>query len=219
MMQHTFEADGIILRYGLRTILSGIYIKSTTGTITGLTGNNGCGKSSLMKIMFGTLQPESKSLRIDGKHSPYPYLQANAVNYLPQQQFLPPGKTVKRIFRDFNLHLPHFIETFGVEISPYQSAGSLHGSTARLVEIYALLQSPTLFTMLDEPFTHLSPLLVEKLLDYLQIVKQCKGIIITDHNFHYLKSIANELYLLHNGRLKLMGNTSDIEAYSSLFEL
>ncbi len=219
MMQHTFEADGIILRYGLRTILSGIYIKSTTGTITGLAGNNGSGKSSLMKIMFGTLRPESKSLRIDGKHTPYPYLQANAVNYLPQQQFLPRGKTVKSIFHDFNLHLPHFIETFGVEISPTQSAGSLHGSTGRLVEIYALLQSPALFTMLDEPFTHLSPLLVEKLLDYLQTIRQRKGIIITDHNFHYLKNIADELYLLHNGRLKHMGGMADIEAYSSLFEL
>lgn len=219
MIPHTFEADGIILRYGLRTILSGIYIKAQTGTITGLAGNNGCGKSSLMKIMFGTLEPESKSIRIDSRHTPYPYLQANAVNYLPQQQFLPPGKSVKSIFKDFNLHLPHFIETFGVEISPSQSAGSLHGSTARLVEIYALLQSPTMFTMLDEPFTHLSPLLVEKLLDYLQTVKPHKGIIITDHNFHYLKGIADELYLLHNGRLKHMGGMADIEAYSSLFEL
>lgn len=219
MMPHTFEADGIILRYGLRTILSGIYIKAQTGTITGLAGNNGSGKSSLMKIMFGTLEPESKSLRVDSRHTPYPYLQANAVNYLPQQQFLPPGKSVKSIFKDFNLHLPHFIETFGVEISPSQSAGSLHGSTARLVEIYALLQSPTMFTMLDEPFTHLSPLLVEKLLDYLQTVKPRKGIIITDHNFLYLKGIADELYLLHNGRLKHMGGTADIEAYSSLFEL
>lgn len=219
MISHTFEADGIILRYGLRTILSGIYIKSTTGTITGLAGNNGCGKSSLMKIMFGTLEPESKSLRIDGKHTPYPYLQRNALNYLPQHHFLPQGKTVKSIFHDFNLDLQHFIQTFEVEISATQSAGSLHGSTARLVEIYALLQSPSLFTMLDEPFTHLSPLLVEKLLDYLQTVKPRKGILITDHNFNYLKGIADELYLLHNGRLKHMGGTADIEAYSSLFEL
>ena len=73
--------------------------------------------------------------------------------------------------------------------------------------------------MLDEPFTHLSPLLVEKLLDFLQTEKQNKGIIITDHNFHYLKNIADELYLLHNARLKLMGGMADIEAYSSLFEL
>lgn len=219
MIKHIFEADGIILRYGLRTILSGIYIKAQTGTITGLAGNNGSGKSSLMNIMFGTLEPESKSLRVNGKHTPYPYLQRHALNYLPQHHFLPPGKTVKRIFSDFNLDIAHFISTFDVAISPSQSAGALHGSTARLVEIYILLKTPTLFTMLDEPFTHLSPLLVEKLLDFLQIERQNKGIIITDHNFHYLKNIADELYLLHNSRLKHMGGTADIEAYSSMFEL
>ncbi len=218
-MKHRFEADGIILRYGLRTILSGIYIKSETGIITGLAGNNGSGKSSLMNIMFGTLEPESKSLRINGKHTPYPYLQHNAVNYLPQHHFLPPGKTVKRIFSDFSLDIAHFISTFDVDISPSQSAGALHGSTARLVEIYILVKAPTLFTMLDEPFTHLSPLLVERLLDFLLEEKKNKGLIITDHNFNYLKHIADELYLLHNGRLKHIGDTESIDSYSSLFEL
>ena len=52
-MIHTLEADGIQLDYNGRKILSDIYLKCETGKIIGLLGRNGCGKSSLMKIIYG----------------------------------------------------------------------------------------------------------------------------------------------------------------------
>lgn len=187
--------------------------------ITGLSGNNGCGKSSLMKIMFGVLQPESKSIRINGRHTPEPYKQTGAVTYMPQQCCLPPGKSVQDIFRDFNLDMDAFRTIFSVDFSPRQKVWEIHHSTKRLIEIYVITKAPSMFTMLDEPFTHISPILSEKVLAFLLEEKQNKGIIVTDHNFNYLKTIADDLFLLNNGRLKHIKKPEADCTYKSLFEI
>jgi len=217
-MINTLEADGIILRFNHRAILSGIYIKSQTGKITGLIGNNGCGKSSLLKIIMGVLEPEIKSVRINNKHTPYPYTIPGSINYLPQELFIPGFKTVKSVFRDFNADPDEFKAVFDIDIDPNDHISSLHHSTIRLIEIFVLVKSPTQFTLLDEPFTHLSPLLVECLLPFLQQEKQHKGILLTDHNFNYIKNTVDEIYQLNNARLRHLKNMEEINSYRELFE-
>lgn len=215
-MKHSFEADSVIIKYGNRTILSNIYIKSETGLITGLVGNNGSGKSSLLKAMFGTLNAESVSTRIDNKHLKQPYLTRGAVNYLPQFNFLPKNRSIGVICSDYGADLKEFSDRFELQIEPSARAGDVHGAIVRMLEIYLLLNKGTKFTFLDEPFTHLSPLLVEKLCEYLQEVKLSKGIILTDHQFHTIKNIAEELYILRDGSLKYIKDISEVNSYVTL---
>ncbi|HZI00856.1 MAG TPA: ATP-binding cassette domain-containing protein, partial [Flavisolibacter sp.] len=63
-MKHTLEVDSIQLNFGEIKILSDIYIKCETGSITGLLGRNGQGKSCLMRVIHGSL-PAEKSIRFD----------------------------------------------------------------------------------------------------------------------------------------------------------
>lgn len=58
------EIDNIELAFDQKKILNGIYVKFETGEITGLLGKNGCGKTSLLEIIFGTLKPKYKNIRI-----------------------------------------------------------------------------------------------------------------------------------------------------------
>lgn len=218
-MNHILEADSVILRFGDRTILSDVYIKSETGRITGLIGNNGSGKSSLLKVIFGVLEPETKSVRIDGRYLPKPYLVPNMVNYLPQQNFLPLVATVGRICRQYDVDFTAFKQSFDVPINSSDYVADLHGSTRRLLELFILIKRPTKFTMLDEPFTHLSPILIQQLQMLLLEEKRNKGFILTDHNFHSLKNIASELFFLNNGVLKHRKDIENVETYRSLFEL
>lgn len=66
-MINTLEADSILLEYGLRKILSDVYIKCETKKITGLLGRNGEGKTSLMNIIYGSLKPENQFVQINKK--------------------------------------------------------------------------------------------------------------------------------------------------------
>src|SRR5688572_24093984 len=102
-MKHKLEADSIQLSFGERTILSNIYIQCSTGQITGLLGRNGQGKSCLMRIMHGTLETESKSIRFDATSVFKPYKRPDLLLYLPQFNFIPALLTLKQILKDFQI--------------------------------------------------------------------------------------------------------------------
>jgi ABC-type lipopolysaccharide export system ATPase subunit len=210
-MIHTLEADSIQLAFNERRVLSDIYLKCETGKITGLLGRNGEGKSCLMKIIYGTLNIE-KSVRFDNIACYTPFKKPGLIRYLPQLNFIPKNFSLSRIFKDYGLDYSFFERKFP-EFSARQkvSAGNLSGGELRLVELYIILQSKTSFVLLDEPFTHLNPLQVEKAKELILEEKLNKGILLTDHMFRQITGIADSVYLLTNGKTHLVKNMEDIE--------
>jgi len=65
-MKHQLEADSVFLEFGNHRVLSDVYLKCETGKITALLVRKGNGKYSLMNIIYGNLNPNSKSVRFDG---------------------------------------------------------------------------------------------------------------------------------------------------------
>lgn len=211
-MIHQLEADSIQLQFGDRKILSSIYLKCETGKITGLLGANGQGKSSLMKIIYGTLKCE-KSVRIDNLAQHEAYKKPGLLRYLPQCNFIPGSFSVKRVFHDFELDFADFTQKFPEFDSSYRpSIGSLSGGGQRLIELYVIVKSSSHFAMLDEPFTHLSPVQIEKVMELLLEEKKHKGLLITDHMYTHVLNICDSLYLLVNGTTRLIKSMDEIEA-------
>lgn len=211
-MMHQLEADGIQLEFGSRKILSSVYVKAETGKITGLLGRNGQGKTCLMKIIYGSL-PCEKSVRFDKKPQHRAFKRPDLLLYLPQFNFIPRSLSLKRIFHDFELDFTVFATRFPEFASLYRaSIGSLSGGGHRLVEIYVLVKSNTQFVMLDEPFTHLSPLQIEKVKALFFEEKERKGLIITDHMYQHVAEVSDHLYVLANGTTYLTKTMEDIES-------
>ncbi len=61
------EADAIVKRYGAITALDGASLSLPAGKVTALVGDNGAGKSSLVKVISGVVRPDSGTLRVAGK--------------------------------------------------------------------------------------------------------------------------------------------------------
>jgi ABC-type lipopolysaccharide export system ATPase subunit len=210
-MTHKLEADGIQLSFNERRILSDIYLKCETGKITGLLGRNGQGKSCLMKIMYGSMNCE-KSVRIDNFSVPAAFKRPDLLTYLPQFNFIPGSLSLRRIFKDFELDFLQFTQLFPEFSTAYTSSIShLSGGGRRLVELYAIVKSPAQFTMLDEPFSHISPVQIEKVKVLLQEEKEAKGFLITDHLYQHITDISDTLYVLANGKTHLTKCLEDIE--------
>jgi ABC-type multidrug transport system ATPase subunit len=210
-MKHILEADGIQLEFNNRTILMSIYLKCETGKITGLLGKNGAGKSCLMRIIHKSLACES-SIRIDGKS----INQLSSINehilYLPQHNFIPKYLQLKKIFSHFSLSYSIFETKFSEFSSKSNySIGSLSGGERRLVEIYIIVTSKTRFVMLDEPFTHLSPIQIERVKELILDESTNKGFIVSDHMYQHILSISNNLYLLKDGSTIPIKNQEEIE--------
>ena len=211
-MIHKLEADSIMLSFGLRKILSDIYIKCETGKITGLLGRNGQGKTCLMNIINGSLQTESKSVRFDDKTIVKAFQKPELLLYLPQFNFIPKWLTLKRVFIDFRLDFSDLIKVFPEFNLKYSSAiKNLSGGQRRLIEVYVIIKSKTQFIMLDEPFTHIMPLHIDKIKEILIEEKQTKGILVTDHIYKQIIDISDSLYILTNGKTHLTKSINDIE--------
>lgn len=209
---HQLEADGIMLEFDGRRILSDIYLSCRTGKITGLLGRNGQGKTCLLRIIYGDLPAQSKSVRIDGSSIPFAFRQHELIQYLPQHNFIPMHLSVDRVFSDFDLHFTHFEEHFSeFKGRRYERFGQLSGGERRLVEVYLLIQSPSEFALLDEPFSHITPVNMEKVQALLQTAKIRKGFIITDHLYRGVVDISDTLYVLANGKTSLVKDVMDIE--------
>jgi len=210
-MKHVLEADGIQLSFGMRQILQDVYLRCETGNITGLLGSNGTGKSCLMKIICGTMDAYAQSVRMDGSRLVPKNRCLPNIAYLPQFHCVPNGLKLGRILADYGLAYQDFAVQFP-EFSQKQNMrfGALSGGEQRLVEIYIVVASPAKFVLLDEPFTHLMPLHIERITAWLQELKNSKGILISDHLYRYILPIADALYLLKDGKTHLVQQDADL---------
>lgn len=210
-MNHKLEADSIQLEFNGRKILSDIYLKSETGNITGLLGRNGEGKTCLLKIIYGSLTCD-KSVRFDNVPQTVPYKRPDLLLYLPQFNFIPKQLSLKRVFKDFELDYSVFENRFPEFVSKYTTAiGTLSGGELRLVELYVVLKTKSQFALIDEPFTHLNPIQIEKVKMLILEEKEKKGLIITDHLYQHIVDISENLYVLANGKTHLTRSMEDIE--------
>lgn len=203
MKKHILEIDSVQKNFGNQTIISDVYLKCETGAIIGILGRNGCGKSTLLKIIFGIVPADFKFVRIDGVVQ----LKAEAlfkdISYLHQDSCIPKSLTVKKaielsISKD-NLHA--FYEDNMIQNIQDKKIGHLSGGELRYLEIKIVLYNPSKFVLLDEPYNGLSPLMAEKINLLILDNAAQKGIIITDHNYQNVLSIATQLTLMKEGKL------------------
>jgi ABC-type multidrug transport system ATPase subunit len=211
-MSHTLHADNIQLTFGSRPILSDIHLQCKTGHITGLLGRNGAGKSCLMRILYGDLPATSRSVRFDGLPVAEPRKHPDLLRFLPQFSFIPKTLTLSRVLADFQLEFNHLEKKFPEFSKAHQSRiQELSGGQIRLVELYIIARSPSRFALLDEPFTHLMPLQIEKIKELLLEEKEKKGFLITDHLHREVTSVSDQLYLLADGATYPVNAKEDLE--------
>ncbi len=209
-------ADSIEFRYvGARPIITGAYLKCRTGDIIGLLGRNGAGKSTLLKILFGSLKAQHSHILINGKRSTKPYL-SGRIGYLPQDSFLPSNEKVFKLIKLLvvNEAEQHALSN-DVGITPLISKHvyQLSGGERRYLEICLLLHQPTNFLLLDEPFTGLEPLAVQRISDLIAKFAETKGFIISDHNYRDVLAITTEILLLQNGRCRRIAHVKELEFF------
>jgi ABC-type multidrug transport system ATPase subunit len=210
-MMQTLEADSMWLEYNGRKILQSIYLKIETGKVTGLLGRNGSGKSSLLRMIFGTQRGESQSVRVDKRYVSHPYLEKNLIRYLPQHNFVPHHITLKQCCELYDIPVEEMISHFPeLKLNVKERTGNLSGGKMRLVETLLILLSPVPFVLLDEPFTHLSPVVVEQLAGMINDQKMHKGIVLSDHMYQQVLDLSDDLYaIVPVGRSMLLKNPSE----------
>ena len=209
------EIDNIELNFGISEILKAIYFKAEKGKITGILGSNGSGKTSLLRIIFGELKPNNKLLRIDSKPILTPLYKKGYIKYLPQFHIIPENISIKNGFNFFNASFDDFLIDFPhFESQKHHCFSEFSGGEKRLIETYIILKSDAKIILLDEPFSHLAPLYIQKIKELLEKEKRQKIIIITDHLYRDILDISDSLYLLKDGWSRLLKSPEELIKYN-----
>ncbi|TSJ37318.1 ATP-binding cassette domain-containing protein [Mucilaginibacter corticis] len=211
MQPLTLKIDSVQLAFNERKILQDIYLECKQGEVVGLLGRNGSGKSSLLKIVFGTLRSSFKHVSIDGNFIQHGYLQSR-IAYLPQHNYLPRGIKISRLA---NILIDEIYWNDFSNLSIYQdhrhkNAEQLSGGELRQFEMLMILYSKADFILLDEPFTHVTPVQADYFKGVIEKVAQTKGIIITDHQYQDVLDISDRIILLKDGCTKPIKNIDDL---------
>ncbi|MBC7616454.1 MAG: ATP-binding cassette domain-containing protein [Pedobacter sp.] len=196
--------DSVTKDFGLRQVLSDIFITCQLGEIIGLLGRNGSGKSTLLKIIFGALKADHKFVKVNDKHIRSLYDSRNLIQYLPQDSFLPSHISIKKVISVF-CDQEQAAKLFEMElIKPFlhHKSNDLSGGEKRLIEIFILLYSKAKYVLLDEPFNGLAPLHIEIIKDKIRELAPEKGFIISDHDYNNVLAISTSIILLHDGETK-----------------
>ena len=211
------ELDNVELYFKEKRILNGIYLRAEIGKVTGILGSNGCGKSCILNIIFGTLKPKYKLIRLSNKPVLKPLYKTKRIHFLPQLPITPNNLKLKIAFKVFQVNWNEFTTHFD-SFSKYNDFKfyQLSGGERRIVETYILLKSPTNIVLLDEPFSHIAPLYIEKIKSIISEEKQQKIIIITDHLYRDIIETSDNLYLIKDGHSKLITDVNMLEDYKYL---
>jgi len=157
-----------------------------------------------MNIIYGNLNCE-RSVRIDHISIVQCFKRPDLLVYLPQFNFIPKALSIGRVFQDFELDFNIFKNSFPEFVNRLnESIGNFSGGERRLLELYVVVMSSSQFVFLDEPFTHLNPLQIEKAKEMLLAAKKAnKGLLITDHMFRHVQDISDNIYVLTKGNTYL----------------
>lgn len=224
------RTEGLVKKYGKRTVVNNVSFDVKQGEIVGLLGPNGAGKTTSFYMTTGLVVPNGGRIFMnDIDITDYPvYKRARiGIGYLAQEA---------SVFRNMSVEdniasvleltgkpkeyqkekLESLIEEFRLQKVRKNLGNRLSGGERRRTEIARCLAIDPKFIMLDEPFAGVDPIAVE---DIQYIVWKLKdkniGILITDHNVQETLNITDRAYLLFEGRILFEG-TPEVLAENSI---
>lgn len=215
-MCHTLIAEDIFLTISSKKVLEGCTLSAKTGQLTGLLGRNGAGKTSLLKIIYGTLKGDNCNIHLNGAAINSLYSKKDLINYLPQNNFLP-NLIVETILKDYNIDSKALFNLFP-ELSDYKHTRIhyLSAGLIRLISVLIILLQKTKFSILDEPFCAIAPVYSQRLQDLITCIKKEKGIIITDHLYQQTLQCSDKIFLLKNGQSIYIRDSNDLVIHGYL---
>lgn len=222
-----FEIKNMETFYRLIYALRGVSLAIEKGTITAILGNNGAGKSTILKTVMGLIkdQPEKGTIEFKGKRidrMDTEQLVRLGISYVPEGREIFEELTVREnllmgayfrrdrvgIKQDFKKIYDYFPI---LDERETQFAGTLSGGEQQMLAIGRALMNKPALLFLDEPSLGLAPLMVREIFAIIKMINQ-EGItiLLVEQNARMALKIAHDGLILENGRFVMKGRAQDL---------
>ena len=235
-MPNFVEIRNLSFRYGERPILTGLNMDFPRGKVIAVMGGSGSGKTTILRLIGGQLQPQSGAIRVDDE----------LVNQLDGQGIYRLRRKMGMLFQHGALFtdltafenvafplrehtdLPETLlhdlvlmklHAVGLRNAAHLKPAEISGGMARRVALARAIALDPQLIMYDEPFAGLDPIsmgVTANLIRHLNDALESTSIVVS-HDVMECFSIADYIYFLSNGRIVAHGTPEDMRVSSDPF--
>lgn len=198
--------------YGESHALHGIDLDVHQGETVTLLGRNGVGKTTALRSIVGIIRKRSGSIQFDGKDMlrvPLHRTARHGIGYVPEERGIFSTLTVEE-----NLTLPPVVAKGGMTLAEIyklfpnleerrKSPGTkLSGGEQQMLAMARILRTGAKLLLLDEPTEGLAPVIIQRIGEVLQTLKQ-RGmtILLVEQNFRFASKVADRFYVVDHGKV------------------
>jgi ABC-2 type transport system ATP-binding protein len=220
MSQPALVWSGVERRFGRTVALAGLDLAVEPGSVMGLIGRNGAGKTTALRLAHGILYPDAGRIRVLGLDPATDGVEVRTrVSLLTEESSLYPWMTVEEILGfGAGLH-PHWdrelADSLGtrLDLDPSARISTLsRGTRAKVALVLAVACRPRLL-LLDDPTAGLDPLVRREVLEGVLDAVPSEGgsVVYASHLVHDVERVADHVAVLDRGHLRLQGALDGIK--------
>ena len=222
--------DQVRAGYGDGEVLRGLSLKVASGSILGILGRNGMGKSTLVRCLAGLNPPTAGTIHIAGQDMtrwpPHKRAQAGIATIM-QGRGIFPDLTVRENLEMGRLASGKALSSKMEEVFGYfgrlkerldQKAGTMSGGEQQMLAIGRGLMMHPKIMLLDEPSDGIMPVLVQQIADNLTRINREQGltILIVEQNVPMVFRMTDHCVIIENGQIVAEGSREELEATNAM---
>ena len=215
-MANIINVIGLNKSYGKKVVLDNISFEIEEGSIVGLLGPNGCGKTTLIKILTGLIKDHTGTVKI-ANEEPGAYTKS-LVAFLPDTSYLPdwmkPADAIQYFadfYEDFDKDKAvRMVTDFGLD--PHQRFKTMSkGQQEKLSLILVMCRSAKLY-ILDEPLGGLDPAARGAILDLIMNnYAKDAAVLLSTHLINDVERIFDRVLMISQGKVVVNSHINEIK--------
>lgn len=214
------NVSNLTKKFGSHTAVDNLSFEVKKGTVFGLLGRNGAGKSTTIKQILGLIDPTAGHIDWDGKKINPDKL---SIGYLPEERGLFVKKSVYEQLvyfgqlegmnkKEIEKSIDYWLKRMEVPENKHKIVSSLSKGNQQKIQLIATLLHDPQLIILDEPFTGLDPVNVQIFIDIIKDeAAKGKTIIFSSHQMVIVEELCDELILLKKGVAEVSGTITGIK--------